>query len=508
MKTLIYSILIAVTMTVISGCFGSSSGNEITIDEVTYSPKALVAGEETEVQLDFSLSGGGIARKCNLILPDSEIEDVQPSDEFSISITEETGIFLICEDDDKVASRRILLQTAELPEISDFRAFPAVINEGTDNSIFLSWDIEHIYPHPECKVNGEEAANSNGLYSHRFEGISSTTTFTVVCENEAGTASKSITVKDPSPALVGLPGSNVFTVGSDGGEFRWGNIKMEIPAGALDETVDITLKDGTQDADMTNLLVAPFTFEPEGLVFHQPIKITVDYNAIDFQDGGHTDFHQSHIQTGTISDGKFTKVTTESTENSVSFETNRLEDIHLTSSPESRQPFRADTVSIIKTDEAVAIADGITEYMDDGRHDYEIHSGYSELYMADIIETGDINRDGKDEIVAGYIEGGSIHFETFAYEDGALVSLSSFNVEPAEYGPDIYDFDFVLYDMDNDAQDELIYIFTTRETRHDDYSYSGLDYHEYNSELIISSYDSDAGWGDYSNYGPSTFFFP
>lgn len=501
MKTFFYCFLLISFITAITGCsLGSSekemaiSEKEMTINEVTYTPKALVSGEDTQVQLSFDLEGGSTNRECTLILPNSEISSFQTSDEFSINISEDTGVSLVCADDENTVSRRILLRAADMPEITDFKAYPSLIHTGVDNTVLLSWNIEHTYPLPKCTVNGVEADNKYGHYSHKFENVTSATSYALVCDNEAGSVSENITVVDVASSIDRASGDNIFTVGPSGGTFQWNNITMEVPAGALAETVEITQKSGIHVNDMTNLLVSPFSFEPEGLIFHQPVSISIDYNPLDFHGGGHTDFHQSHIQAGIINDGSFAKKSTHTSESNASFNANKLESFYLTSSKDSTQPFRAGTINLIERNEAVVFTDKEVQFIDDEATGYSTLSDREAMLgEGSLVEAGDVDRDGKDEVVAGYINNGNLFFRTFEYDGNAIVRISYLE---ATKNIVVTDFDFAIYDIDNDAKNELIYTYTQLEEKYDD---DRIRYYDFTSVMKIASYDNTDGWVTYED---------
>ncbi len=65
--------------------------------------------------------------------------------------------------------------------------------------------------------------------------------------------------------------SDEEAIGPEGGTLRIGPHRLEIPAGALDSTVVIT---ATAAADSA----VSITFEPEGLTFNEPARLTLDYS--------------------------------------------------------------------------------------------------------------------------------------------------------------------------------------------------------------------------------------
>ncbi len=60
------------------------------------------------------------------------------------------------------------------------------------------------------------------------------------------------------------------TIGPNGGTIKVGKLKLEIPRGALNRTVFISM---TMSADTTNSV----QLQPEGLVFATPVTLTLDY---------------------------------------------------------------------------------------------------------------------------------------------------------------------------------------------------------------------------------------
>jgi hypothetical protein len=65
--------------------------------------------------------------------------------------------------------------------------------------------------------------------------------------------------------------SDEETIGPEGGTLRIGPHRLVIPEGALDSTVVIT---ATSEADSA----VSVTFQPEGLTFNEPAKLTLDYS--------------------------------------------------------------------------------------------------------------------------------------------------------------------------------------------------------------------------------------
>lgn len=69
-------------------------------------------------------------------------------------------------------------------------------------------------------------------------------------------------------------------VNISGGTFTVGDVKFEIPDGALDKEIKLTAHPITNSKDLLSLkrpsdMVAVFEFGPDGTEFKKPIKVTV-----------------------------------------------------------------------------------------------------------------------------------------------------------------------------------------------------------------------------------------
>src|SRR5262245_35963843 len=70
------------------------------------------------------------------------------------------------------------------------------------------------------------------------------------------------------------------TIGSQGGTIEHGDVALEIPAGALDEDVEITISTTAEDAPDGYIARSPiYRFEPAGLLFAAPAEVRIGFEG-------------------------------------------------------------------------------------------------------------------------------------------------------------------------------------------------------------------------------------
>jgi hypothetical protein len=83
--------------------------------------------------------------------------------------------------------------------------------------------------------------------------------------------------RDPSPSAAGPGTTALLTIGVEGGRVEFGALALDVPAGALDHAVNITVRE-LEDAPWGAVGPA-YDFGPDGLTFRIPAKLQIRYDA-------------------------------------------------------------------------------------------------------------------------------------------------------------------------------------------------------------------------------------
>ncbi|HAO20467.1 MAG TPA: hypothetical protein DCQ37_08360, partial [Desulfobacteraceae bacterium] len=252
-----------------------------------------------------------------------------------------------------------------------------------------------------CTVSGGTV--TNGTVS-QITLLNTQKVYTLTCTNIAGSNSKTFTV-------YGLPSSPFsMSAGPAGASLSLPNgIKLEIPEGALSKDVIITMSPLTQFPADKTLIGMPFKLEPNGLAFNIPATLTIPYvqsvlDAIGIQ--------PDKIAITTVMDNEWAaKHTTVDTTAAGSLSTliSHFSD-YSTQDDYPSKPLSEKSTRLIQSGEIASFLPKASSFFGDIRDDSSgsyadlstINSrfGYDNepVRIAEVL-SGDINGDGKDDIV-------------------------------------------------------------------------------------------------------------